>query len=357
MRDGLPTKTNPSIIGSSFKSMLKIFCKLAKGDRACQRLRSRTGVVGGRLLGVGSITGVRVCKVRAPAVSMSIDPSIVTRDKVAASSVTHTFRTRGGIISTKNVSTKRGQLHVRSAKGFCSLSSVEGLAVMSHSNRRFHLTSVTRVRRDCRAPTDGLVHVSNGPTVNVTVSAIPAKGMISVTRTIGGHVSRLSRSVPRKCRLASVCSRKCRSTITGRNFILGLVVSILAIVTVLLFFVKFGGNALVNDKLVFSVFTALVIVVTYNVTLRQVSLITVVVTVKVLMSGTVIISSSTLVGVRHKVQGHMTVVRTYSAATLPLLTTAMVTVLAFLPVCCSPRVANRLLSSLIIIVKMSLVFD
>lgn len=128
-------------------------------------------------------------------------------------------------------------------------------------------------------------------------------------------------------------------------------------ITVLLFFVKFGGNVLVNDNLIFSVFTALVIVLTRKVTLRHVSLTTVVVTVKVLISGTVMMSSSTLIGVRQKVHGQITVVQTYSSATLPLLTTAVVTVLAFLPVCCSPRVANRLLSSLIMIVNISLVFD
>lgn len=219
MRSGLPTSTNPSMMGSSFNSILNIFCKLANRKCSCQRLRRRTGLVGGRLLGMGSMTGIRVCNMRPPAVSIVLAPSIVTQDNVAPSSVSHTFRTRGEMMSTKNVSTNMGEVQVRSAKGFCSLSSVQGLAVMSHAKRRFQLTSVTRVGRDCRAPPDGGVQVGKDPTINVTVSAMPAKGIMGVTRTMGNGVRRFSRAVPRNFRLRAVCSRNCRSTITGRNFV------------------------------------------------------------------------------------------------------------------------------------------
>lgn len=334
-----------------------MFCNLCNRRRSCHRLRGRTGGVGGRLLGVGGMTGMRIFNVRGPMVRILMRPSLVTRANVAATSVVHTFSGRGGIISTKTIRGKGGHLHVRTHNDFAGLTRVRGVAVVSKAKRCFQLGRITGIDRRCVHPTHGLVGVGGAPTLNVTVSAMTSNGIISVTTLMGGAIRHVGARVPSKCGLAPVCSRNCRSTITGSNFVLGLVVSIVAIITILLFFVNFGGKMLVKDKLIFSVFTALVCVRTGNVTLRHVSLTTVVVTVKVLMSGTVIMFSSTLVGVRQKVQGQGTVVGTVSSATVPLLTTAIVTVLAFVPICLSPSVAKRLLSSLFVMVTMSLLFD
>lgn len=218
---------------------------------------------------------------------------------VSPGRLTDLLRSRGRVVGAKRVHTKRRRLQMATGNVCAAVSSVHG-RIVAAGTKRIGLKSVTIVRGNCLSPPSGVVRMGKGHTVNVNISASPRQSMIRANRGMGTGLDRLLPLVPMKLRLRDLCLRGRVTGRTGGKFVVGLVRSVLVMVIVVVLMVKLHTNILVNSSLVFSVKNALLVVSFFNIKLGHASLTKFVVTVNVLMSGTVIIASGTRVTVTHK---------------------------------------------------------
>lgn len=244
---------------------------------------------------------------RARIVRVFVSMGGLTKVNVSPGRLTDLLRSRGRVVGANRVDTKRRRLHVITGNACAAISSVHG-RIVAASNKRIGLNSVTVVRGKCVRPPNGVVRIGKGHTVNVNVSASPAGSIMGANRLMSQELTRLVPLVPIKLRLRDLCPRGIVTGRTGGKFVVGLVRSVLVIVMVVVLIVNVHTKMLVNSSLVFSVKNALLVVSFLNMNLGQASLTKFVVTVKVLISGTVIIASGTRVTVTHNVSHQGTLV-------------------------------------------------
>lgn len=142
-----------------------------------------------------------------------------------------------------------------------------------------------------------------------------------------------------------------------KAFVLGLVRSIVVMIIVLVVTVKFGDKIVVNVDLMIAIFNAFLFLCFVSNAVRHMSLTSFMLTVKVLISGTVIVVSNVLISLGTKGDHVRTVATVKQRATVPLLNTALVTVVTFLPVFVSPSATKICAHSLFVILTISLLLD
>lgn len=259
------------------------------------------------MIATSKMVGMTLFNARARIMGVSVSIGGLTNVNVSPGRLTNLLRSRGRVVGAKRVATNRRRLHIITGNVCAAISSVQGRIVAAQT-KRMGLKSVTIVRGKCVSPPNAVVHIGNGHTVNVNMSASPRQSIMLAKRVMSGGLTRLLPLVPMKLGLRDLCLRGIVTGRTGGKFVVGLVRSVLVIVIVVVLIVKVHTKMLVNASLIFSVKNALLVVSFVKMKLGQASLTKFVVTVNVLMSGTVIIASGTRVTVTHNMSHQGTLV-------------------------------------------------
>lgn len=354
----LPRKTAAPVIGSSFKGMCNVFCTLANSKLSSHRLSSCTRLMGQRIGRLRKMSHIRLCNGHSRYVGVSLLRSHVTGLNIGPTRMLTALGNRGGAACAKCCRGNRGHVHIAMGSGFGAMRSVKGVLVRKRSSSRLHLDSVTHVRGTCRSPAHGRVFCSRRHTLNVLVTTSDNSSVVGMNRTMRDGLRRLgTRHLPTKIRYRGVFCRPRQMNDSLKAFIVGLVRSIVVMMLVLVVTVKFGDNLVVNVDLIVAMFNSFLFLCSTNKAVRHMSLTTFMLTVNVLMSGTVIVVSNVLMSLGTNGGQVRTVATVKERATVPLLNTALVTVVTFLPVCVSPSATNICAHSLFVMLTISLLLD
>lgn len=259
------------------------------------------------MIATSKMVGITLFNMRARIVGVFVSMGGLIKVNVSPGRLTSLLRSRGRVVGANRVDTNRRRLQIITGKVCAAISSVHG-RIVAAGTKRMGLNSVTIVRDKCVSPTSAVVHIGKGHTVNVNMSASPRHSIMRANRVMSTGLTRLLPLVPMKVRLRPLCLRGIVTGRTGGKFVVGLMRSVLVIVIVVVLMVKLHTKILVNSSLVFSVNNAVLVVSFLKMKLGHASLTKFVVTVNVLMSGTVIMASGTRVTVTQNISQHGTLV-------------------------------------------------
>lgn len=300
--------------GSHFSSICNGVCTVANSNFACRSVHGCTRGVGLSFFDIPSIGGIRLINIRPRGVFIRVRATGLTRLKLSVGDVTDAVGTRASI-GTDNVvrtSATGSCLHVANDP-----SDIRGVTTVPVGTGKhiFHLNSVTAVAHNCTSPPRAVVCCGNGPTINVTLSVRSNNSGVGLNRGLTGRVTHVRGRLPLKLRLGRITGRPRMMGGSVDRFSRDLCRTVVVILMIDLVALKHHDNCMVSYYVPLVLLNSFYTVFTLNVSLRGMSLNTLIISLNVLISSTVIIIRLVRMGVSRNVPHGRTTSCTFGAYT------------------------------------------
>lgn len=288
-------------IVSSFNSASTLLVAVRDGSGACQRLSSCVSRLGGHLHHVDDIKQLAIDKRETRRVSVCLSPRHLSRCKLGRRLVTNRLFTGKFIAANKHVRAPRCMLPIRIRGAFGALCSIRRRVICdSPSNGIIHLRSITHIIGRCPRTGD-CVGGGKAGYVLLDIRVGGKGGVMRVKGSVSHILRRFGARLPSRIGVFHVASRTRIINSDIGTFLHRLIVTVITMIVIIVLLLPLQITLMTTSAVPIAVFVSLKLFCTFNVRLGAIALTTLVIALKVVISGSVIVVSDCLRGVNRKV--------------------------------------------------------
>ncbi len=231
------------------------------------------------------------------------------------------------------------------------------MTITSPSGEHFRLGDIARVEESYARPASNLMRIDGRPALGVAVATVSSGNVVEMARTVAERIEAFAAHLPEGYDLHPIYDQGYESEVANRGFVWNLVISVLTVVSILLFFIGLRNGLLIGSGLIFSIFATLMVMQVEGIALQRMSLAAIIIAMGMLVDNAIVVSDSALINMQRGMRKRAAILRACSSSAVPLLAATLIAILTFLPIYYSPHITGELLSSLVVVIGVSLMFS
>lgn len=353
----LPEGAGPSVVNDDFGDVLGVFYGLSGKWFTYRQMEDQAKLLKNELLKVKDVGKVEIFGVKSRTIDVEINPSVMSVCGISTTDVRRAFKAQNDVTDAGGINVANNRIRIESTGNFYSLNDICNLTVVSRNGEHFKLSDIAEISESYQTPPANLMRIDGEPAVGLAVSTVPTGNVVDMAELVKTTVDNFAAQMPEGYELTCIYDQGHESAVANKGFIINLIISVLAVVIVLLFFIGIKNGILIGSGLVFSIFATLIVMYANGIALQRMSLAAIIIAMGMLVDNAIVIFDAALVNMQRGMRKRVAIKRACSQNALPLLAATVIAILTFLPIYFSPHITGELLSSLVIVIGVSLMFS
>lgn len=357
VQDKLPAGAGPSVVNDDFGDVLGVFYGLTGEGYSYRELEKQAKLIKNDLLKIKDVAKVEIYGIQTPVIDVMVHPSVMARSGIMTSDIAKAFDAQNRVVDAGGIDAGSNRIRIESTGNFYSLEDIRNLTIVSRTGEHFRLADIAQIEESYKIPPSNFMRIDAKSAVGIAISTVPTGNVVEMAEAVKEQIHLWNSKMPEGFTLTSIYDQGYESDVANQGFIINLIVSVITVVTILLFFIGFKNGILVGSGLIFSIFATLIVMFSCGIALQRMSLAAIIIAMGMLVDNAIVVSDSTLVNMQRGMRKRVAIMRACSSTALPLLAATVIAILTFLPIYYSPHITGELLSSMVVVIGVSLMFS
>lgn len=251
VQNKLPAGAGPSVVNDDFGDVLGVFYGLSSETHTYRELEDCAKKIKNELLDVKDVAKVELFGIQNRTIEVTVNPSLLSQSGVMMADIASAFERQNKVVDAGAIETSTNRLRIEADGSFTSLEEIENLTVVSRKGEYFRLGEIAEIRESYSRPARNLMRIGNIPAVGIAISTVSDGNVVEMAELVSQQIDKLKADMPEGYKLDIIYDQGYESAVANDGFVMNLIVSVLTVVAVLLFFIRFKNGFLIGSGLYF----------------------------------------------------------------------------------------------------------
>lgn len=225
---------------------------------------------------------------------------------------------------------------------------------VANSEQVIYLEDIVSIKRDYAFPKDPIVHTKAGNGIAIAISMQKNSNIISLGKALKNTLTHLHELYPIGIEFQSSFDEPMLVKSIIDNFFESLLLSIALVIVIMFISLGWRSGVIVATLIPTTVFTSLMIMWQLGITLNQVSLAAMIISLGLLVDNAIVMSEAILIRLNDGIRPYKAAIGATSELKISLLTSSLTTAVAFLPIFIAESSASEYTAALFQVVAIML---
>ncbi|MEZ4693883.1 MAG: efflux RND transporter permease subunit [Aliarcobacter sp.] len=265
-------------------------------------------------------------------VYIEFDNSILARLDLSASYLKSILESKNIVLSGGNIKIDTNRLSIEPSGNYENITQIENTLIPLNTGEKIYLKDIATIKYEYKDPSSLILQKDSNPTILLAISMKKDGDIIKLGEKIDNSISQLKNKLPLGVKLDRLFNEPNIVEKIVNNFVSNLLQAMALVIIIMLFSLGIRTGLIVAFLIPMSILTSFIIMSIFDIWLDQVSLAALIISLGLLVDSAIVMSESIMVLMQKGKSVIEASIQSANELKIPLLTSALTTSAAFLPI-------------------------
>ena len=328
----LPSGVSKPIVNDEFGDVYGSMVSITSDGLSPKEIENIANDTKDVFLRLPDVAKIDILGVQPEAVYVEFDNSIMARLKLSASYLRNILESKNIVLSGGSIKVDANRLSIEPSGNFENASQIGNTIIPLNTGEKIYLKDIATIKYEYKNPSSFIVQKDSKDSLVIAISMKKDGDIIRLGEGIDSLLKKVQDKLPLGVKLERVFNEpKIVDTII-KNFLNNLLQAMALVVIVMLFSLGFRTGLIVAVLIPMSILTSFIVMSIFDIWLDQVSLAALIISLGLLVDSAIVMSESIMVLMQKGKNVIEASIKSANELKIPLLTSALTTSAAFLPI-------------------------
>lgn len=350
----LPSGTSTPIVNDEFGDVYGTMISLSSDGLDYSELEDIADDIKDIYLRLSDVAKVDILGEQAQRVFIEFDNSKLAKLNLSASYLKEYLNKKNIVLSGGNIKVDTNRLAVEPTGNYDNIEQIKNTIIPLSSNENMYLKDIADVSYGYESPSSFILHKDSFESILLAISMRKDGDIIRLGEEITNETLKIQGKLPLGVKLDKLFDEPKIVNKIIDNFVLNLIQSVFLVILVMLFSLGLRVGLIVAALIPLSILTAFIIMSFFNIWLDQVSLAALIISLGLIVDSAIVMSESIMVLMQRGKNVFEASLQSANELKIPLLTSALTTAAAFLPIFLAKSAVGEYTNSIFKVVTITL---
>jgi multidrug efflux pump subunit AcrB len=328
----LPQGTSNPIVNDEFGDVYGSLISIQSDGLSYKELEEIANDAKDAFLRIDSVAKINILGIQPQAIYVEYDNSTIARLNLSASYIKSILESKNIVISGGNIKIDTNRVSIEPTGNYDDIKQIENTIIPLNTGEKVYLKDIAKVKYEYKNPSNYIIQKDSQEALLLAISMKKDGDIIKLGEQIDSLVTQLQYKLPLGVELDRLFNEPKVVDRIVSNFVSNLLQAMALVIIVMLFSLGVRTGLIVAFLIPMSVLTSFIIMSLFDIWLDQVSLAALIISLGLLVDSAIVMSESIMVLMQKGKNVVEASLKSANELKIPLLTSALTTSAAFLPV-------------------------
>ena len=328
----LPNGTSKPIVNDEFGDVYGSMISISADGLSPKELEDIANDTKDVFLRLDDVAKIEILGIQPQVVYVEFDNSKMARLNLSASYLKNILESKNIVLSGGNIKVDTNRLSIEPSGNYENKEQIGNTIIPLNTGEKIYLKDIANIKYEYKNPSSFIVQKDGKESLIVSISMKKDGDIIKLGEQIDTLMSQVAQKLPLGVKLDRIFNEpKIVDKIVG-NFVINLLQAMALVVIVMLFSLGLRTGLIVAVLIPMSILTSFIVMSVFDIWLDQVSLAALIISLGLLVDSAIVMSESIMVLMQRGKNVVEASIQSANELKIPLLTSALTTSAAFLPI-------------------------
>lgn len=328
----LPSGTSKPIVNDEFGDVYGSMISISADGLSPKELENIANDTKDIFLRLDDVAKIEILGIQPQVVYVEFDNSKMARLNLSAAYLKNILESKNIVLSGGNIKIDTNRLSVEPSGNYENVEQIKNTIIPLNTGEKVYLKDIANIKYEYKNPSSFIVHKDGKESLLIAISMKKDGDIIKLGEQIDALMSQVQEKLPLGVKLDRIFNEpKIVDKIVG-NFVINLLQAMALVVIVMLFSLGLRTGLIVAVLIPMSILTSFIVMSVFDIWLDQVSLAALIISLGLLVDSAIVMSESIMVLMQKGKSVVEASIQSANELKIPLLTSALTTSAAFLPI-------------------------
>ena len=328
----LPNGTSKPIVNDEFGDVYGSMISISANGLSPKELEDIANDTKDVFLRLDDVAKIEILGIQPQVVYVEFDNSKMARLNLSVSYLKNILESKNIVLSGGNIKVDTNRLSIEPSGNYENKEQIGNTIIPLNTGEKIYLKDIANIKYEYKNPSSFIVQKDGKESLIVSISMKKDGDIIKLGEQIDTLMSQVAQKLPLGVKLDRIFNEpKIVDKIVG-NFVINLLQAMALVVIVMLFSLGLRTGLIVAVLIPMSILTSFIVMSVFDIWLDQVSLAALIISLGLLVDSAIVMSESIMVLMQRGKNVVEASIQSANELKIPLLTSALTTSAAFLPI-------------------------
>jgi multidrug efflux pump len=328
----LPSGTSKPIVNDEFGDVYGSMISISADGLSSKELEDIANDTKDVFLRLDDVAKIEILGIQPQVVYVEFDNSKMARLNLSASYLKNILESKNIVLSGGSIKVDTNRLSIEPSGNYENKEQIGNTIIPLNTGEKIYLKDIANIKYEYKNPSSFIVQKDGKESLIVSISMKKDGDIIKLGEQIDTLMSQVQQKLPLGVKLDRIFNEpKIVDKIVG-NFVINLLQAMALVVIVMLFSLGLRTGLIVAVLIPMSILTSFIVMSVFDIWLDQVSLAALIISLGLLVDSAIVMSESIMVLMQRGKNVVEASIQSANELKIPLLTSALTTSAAFLPI-------------------------
>lgn len=328
----LPSGVSKPIVNDEFGDVYGSLISISSDGLSPKELEDIANNTKDIFLRLDDVAKIEILGIQPEVVYVEFDNSKMARLNLSASYLKNILESKNIVLSGGNIKVGTNRLSIEPSGNYENVTQIGNTIIPINTGEKIYLKDIANIKYDYKNPSSFIVQKDGKESLLVAISMIKDGDIIKLGEQIDALLTQVQEKLPLGVKLDRIFNEpKIVGKIVG-DFVMNLLQAMALVVIVMLFSLGLRTGLIVAVLIPMSILTSFIVMSIFDIWLDQVSLAALIISLGLLVDSAIVMSESIMVLMKKGKSVVEASIQSANELKIPLLTSALTTSAAFLPI-------------------------
>jgi len=328
----LPNGTSKPMVNDEFGDVYGTMISVTSDGLSHKELEDIANDAKDIFLRISNVAKIEILGVQPQRVHVEFDNAKLAKLNISASYLKNILEQKNIVLSGGSIKVDTSRLAIEPTGNYENIKQIENTIIPLNTGEHIYLKDIANIKYEYKDPSSFIVHKDAQESLLLAISMKKDGDIIKLGEEINTITEKIQKKLPLGVKLDRLFNEP---KIVGKiidNFVVNLLQAIGLVIVVMLFTLGLRTGLIVAVLIPMSILTAFIIMSIFDIWLDQVSLASLIISLGLLVDSAIVMSESIMVLMQRGKNVVEAALQSANELKIPLLTSALTTAAAFLPI-------------------------
>lgn len=328
----LPQGTSNPIVNDEFGDVYGTLISITSDGLNFSELEDIANDTKDFFLRIDDVAKIQILGIQPQVVYIEFDNSKLARLDLSASYLKSILESKNIVLSGGNIKIDTNRLSIEPSGNYENITQIENTLIPLNTGEKIYLKDIATIKYEYKDPSSLILQKDSKPAILLAISMKKDGDIIKLGEKIDNSISQLKNKLPLGVKLDRLFNEPNIVEKIVNNFVSNLLQAMALVIIIMLFSLGIRTGLIVAFLIPMSILTSFIIMSIFDIWLDQVSLAALIISLGLLVDSAIVMSESIMVLMQKGKSVIEASIQSANELKIPLLTSALTTSAAFLPI-------------------------
>lgn len=328
----LPSGTSTPVVNDEFGDVYGSMISITSDGLSFKELEDIANDTKDIFLRLEDVAKIEILGIQPQAVYIEFDNSKMARLNLSASYLKNILQSKNIVLSGGSIKVDTNRLSIEPSGNYQNITQIENTIIPLNTGEKIYLKDIANIKYDYKDPSSFLVQKDSKDALILAISMKKDGDIIKLGNQIDTLMKEVQEKLPLGINLDRIFDEPKIVEKIIENFVVNLLQAMALVILVMLLSLGFRTGLIVAVLIPMSILTSFIIMSVFDIWLDQVSLAALIISLGLLVDSAIVMNESIMVLMQRGKSVVEASIQSANELKIPLLTSALTTSAAFLPI-------------------------